>query len=255
MSVSPRRRIDGQVQDEIEAKARDGWTPTQIVGHLKEKAKEEPKYHPPDPRTIRGIVKDVRLSDTSGAWSITDSESEDARIVLDYLSDTTECLHVDYSTYVNFSHIGTLSRAEAEWVVRLNKVAPGASSTIIGTLKNQYMSRKAKGITDTTDLDAYLAFRPWESSDRLKLYKRAVWLDLVPMVPRWEVLVEELSAGKDHDPRFTGTTLGIDESEKDICARYRGGEALDSIADRYDMHPLDVDKILQRRRAKGGGNQ
>ena len=247
MSVSPKkRRIDGQVQDEIEAKARHGWTPKQIVGHLKEKAQKEPKYHPPDPRTIRDIVKDVRLSDTSGAWSITDGEPEEARIVLDFLAD--EMLEDPY-------WIRALSRAEAEWVVRLSRVAPGASSTIICTLKNQYMSRKAKGIAHTRDLDTYLAFRPWESSDRLKLYKRAVWLGFVPMVPPWEALVEELSAGKDYDPRFAGTVNGIDEFERDICARYRGGEALDSIADRYDVHALDVHEILQRRRAKGGGNQ
>jgi hypothetical protein len=206
---------------------------------------------PPEIRTIRGIVKDVRASDTSGVWAITDSEPEDARVVLDFLADTTEYLHVDYSTYVNFSSIGTLSKAEAEWVIRLSKIAPGASSTLIATLKNLYMSRQAKSIADTRDLDAYLAFRPWESSDRMKLYKRAVRLNLVPMVPRWEVLIEEISRGEGCDPRFTATAAYIIwEFEKDICKRYKEGESLDSISARYDVHALDIEEILQLHRAK-----
>jgi hypothetical protein len=210
-------------------------------------AHDKPKYRPPDVRTIRAIVKDVVLSDTSGRWSVTDGEPEDARLILNFLADTTD---------EDLSQIGTLSKAEAEWVTRLSKVAPGASSTVIATLKNLYMSREAKNIADTRDLDAYLAFRPWESSDRLKLYKRAVQLNLVPGVPRWEVLIDEISGTEGFDPRFTtGTTLGMYEFERDIRRRYKGGESLDSISDHYGVHVEDIDEILKRHRARKGGEK
>lgn len=240
-----RRNIDGDLQDQIEVLARRGWTPAQIDKHLDKKIKEGGK-DPPDIRTIRGIVKDVQSSDTSGRWSIIDSEPENARTILDFLAGCTD----DYP-----SPIGTLSKAEAEWVVRLSKAAPGASSRIIATLMHLYMSRQARGIADVSDLDGYLAFRPWESSDKLRLYKRAVVLDIVPMVPPWEVLVEDISRGEFSDPRFIGTTLGIYEFEKDICKRYKGGESLDSIADRYDVHVKDIDEILRCHRAKEGGEK
>ena len=50
--------MDGEVQDEIRAKVRAGWAPTQIRRHLQEKAVGDARYRPlPDIRTIRAVAK------------------------------------------------------------------------------------------------------------------------------------------------------------------------------------------------------
>ena len=245
MTIRRRRGLGGELQDEIEARARQGWSPAEIHGHLSAEILKG-KKDPPDIRTIRGIVKEVKESDTSGTWSIVDCEPEEGRIVLDFLADCTDECPTPF---------GTLSKTEAEWVVRLRKLAPDASHRVIETLMHQYLSRLARGRRHFRDLDAYLAFRPWESSCRLREYKRSVILRLVPRVPRWEVLIQELSKAERFDPRFSGTGDEVDAFEVDITKRYEEGEPVDSIADRYDVHALDVNEILQRRRAKGGGNQ
>ena len=233
----------GELQDEIEARARQGWTPAQIHRHLSERIPQGAK-DPPDIRTVRDIVKDVKKSDTSGTWEIVDSEPEEGRIVLDFLADRTD----EYPT-----PFSTLSKTEAEWVVRLSRLASKASHRVIETLMNQYLSRLARGSKYFRDLDAYLAFRPWESSHRLRLYKRSVFLRLVPQVPGWEVLVQELSMKERFDPRFTGTDLEVEEFESEIIRCHEGGESVESIADLYDVHVLDIHGILRRSRAAQGG--
>jgi hypothetical protein len=227
-----RSNIEGTIQDYIEAKARAGWSPAQISKDLGVKS--------PDIRTIRKIVKEVVSSDTSGRWSIAESESEDIRLVLDVLAGCME----NHSSAIGYNNY--LTKSQAEWVIKLSKAAPGANARIIATLVHLYMSRAAKGIVDNSDLDAYLAFKPWQSSDSMRLYKRTVSRGLVPEAPWWRILVEEVSKAEHLDPRFTGNADAVGEFENDIYERSNNGESLESIADVYDIHPEDVNDIIRK---------
>ena len=234
-----RSNIDGDIQEEIDAKARSGWLPAQILKYL-EDTYGKVENVPRDIRTIRRRVKAVRSSDTSGRWSMVDCEPEDARIVLDVLAGCME----NHSTMIGNSNYFTIN--QAEWVIKLSKAAPGANARIIATLVHLYMSRVAKGIVDNSDLDAYLAFKPWHSSDSMRLYKRTVSRGFVPEVPWWRILVEEESKAEHLDPRFTGDAEAVGEFENDIYERSNNGQSLKSIADVYDIHPEDVDDISRK---------
>ncbi len=238
-----KRRIDGDIQEKIEAKAMDGWTPSQILKYLDGELAEDDKGRlPPDIRTIQRIVKEVAIPDTSGTWSITDNEGEDARLVLDILAANI----VSKQGFMYPDMKRKFTKAEAQWIIRLRKAAPDAPAKIIILLFQLYMRREAKGITDTADLDGYLAFTPWRDKDCLRLYKRVVVNGWIPKVPLWFSMVDTLYQTGPFDPRFTESDDYIREFEKDICEQSKKGTPPKDIADIYNMHPEDVEDIIRK---------
>jgi hypothetical protein len=230
--------MDGDIEDDIWAALRAGWSPTQVFNYIDKKLDKEGR-HSPDIRTIRRMATEIAPIKTSDRWSMVDCDPEDARLVLDFLAG---CM-AEHTTFIGYNNY--LSKEEAKWVIKLSKAAPGASPRIISALVTLYTARVANEIADTTDLDAYLAFKPWEKTEYLALYKRTVARKMVPMVPMWAILVVEISPKKLVDPRFSDNKAALLEFEEDICKRKQSGESPDAIADIYEIHRDDVDEIIR----------
>ncbi len=237
------RNTARDIQEEIETKAMAGWPPAQIRKDLERRLKKENRQaeilHP---RTIQRIAKEVAVPDTSGIWSITDNEGEDARLVLDILAANI----VSKQGFMYPDMKRKFTKAEAQWIIRLRKAAPDAPAKIIILLFQLYMRREAKGITDTADLDGYLAFTPWRNKDCLRLYKRIVVNGWIPKAPLWFSMVDSLYPPGPFDPRFTESEEDIREFEKDIYEQSKRGSSPKDIADIYDMHPQDVEDIIHK---------
>jgi len=241
-----RRNIDGDIQDYIEEKAMDGWTAAQITKKLTISLELKGRGDElPDKRTIQRVVRDKAYPDTSGNWSIADSAPEDARLVLDVLAHHIESFHSI------LAYCRSFSKEEAEWIIRLRKAAPDAPPRVITILMHLYMSRKAEGITDETDLNGYLALTPWKDRDCLRRYKHVVAKESISKVPVWSILVDELYTGGLFDPRFSGSATAVKEFEEDVYARSKRGDGLDIIADMYNIHPDDINDIVKKYE-KGG---
>ena len=170
---------------------------------------------------------------------MSDSEPEDARLVLDVFAKGFED---DY----HFS----FTKALAKWIIRIKKMAPDADSNTVFFLALLYFAKEEGAIIDTKALDGYLAFTPWKEDRKyLRLYKRAVATKFVPQVPMWSVLVNELFETVLFDPRFTGSADDITEFERDVLERSKSGSSTDSIeviANLYEMHPDDVKDIIRK---------
>jgi hypothetical protein len=242
-----KRYIDGDIQDEIEAKALDGWGPSQIFRHLEKKLEADVKHrYPPNVRTIQRIVQDMVVPDTTGEWSITDNEGADARLVLDIMAANI----VSKQGFMYPDMKRKFTKGEAQWIIRVRKAAPDAPAKIIWTLAQLYIRKERKGITDTADLDGYLAFTPWRDKDCFRLYKRVVAKGWMPKVPLWFSMVDTLCSPGPFDPRFTESENDIREFEKDICEKTKKGISPKDIAVIYKMHPEDVEDIIHKQ--KGG---
>ena len=167
-----RRDLSGPMQKWIEDKALvEGWTPKQIFDYIDklkpadlEKFLEELKAdYPPPIHTIQRIVKDVTIRDTSGPWSATDSPPEDARLILDVLANM-----------IAFQGVRRVfTKAEAAWILRVRKMAPGLRLADVFNVARSYMLAESKG-ESTQGLDAVLAFKPWENKNRADNYMHAL---------------------------------------------------------------------------------
>ena len=173
------RRIDADVASGIEFLARRGYNAGAIRHHLQKESERGTGDAPPDIRTIRSIAKRVKRPVTEAVWRITSSTPEDARIVLTFLADCSLTKHP-----IPF---GALTMVKAEWVIRITKLAPELNAEAVDYLSDEYLSRGARGITDTRDLDGYLAFRPWADpdGDDNRQYDSAVERGVIPVfIPR-----------------------------------------------------------------------
>jgi hypothetical protein len=125
--------------------------------------------------TIRRIVSDMTIPDTSGTWSPAnkDTAPEDLRTILDVLA------------WISLDTKGkktTLTKAEVEWILRIAKAAPNAGSRVIWRVVQRYMLAEAKGESSEA-LDTYLAFKPWESENRFRNYNHLAsygWIKEAP---------------------------------------------------------------------------
>ena len=166
-----RRNMDAALQRWIESEAHLGFSPAEIDRRMRAEPQFFKKDDLPSLRTIRRVVNDVRIEDPSGTWGIKDADAEDARLVLDTLA------------YVILETQGkkcTLTITEAEWVLRVRKVAPDASPHTVWRLAREYMRLESRGIADSAPLDQYLAFKPWKSANGFANYSMAVDQGWIP---------------------------------------------------------------------------
>jgi len=150
------------MQDWIEAKALDRWTPKQIFDYLDalrgdklDKFLEEHQADALPPLyTIQRIVKDMTVVDTSDAWRMDDKDTkpEDLRLILDILTDVIES---------SYGEKLTLTKAEVAWIVRISKAAPTAPSWLVWRLVQLYLLYESQG-RSTKDFDIFVAYKPWE---------------------------------------------------------------------------------------------
>ena len=182
------RRIDGDIQDEITALAiTTDWTPAQIYREIGERDQSRVSR-----RTVERIVKENRVKDETGPWLMKETDGEDARLILNVLAGV-----MTWSK----GYRQSITKAEAEWILRISKAAPGLSTRNIWLVAATYRSRDHRG-ADTTDLDAYLSFMPWLDEEALSRYKSAVKSGWIKATNMWHDLVEAPPPGQAFDMPF-----------------------------------------------------
>lgn len=169
MATRRRRYLDADVQGAIEARAIDGLTPSQVLRDLE----RQPQYarRLPTLRTVQRIVKEAP-KDQSAPWSLADSDGEDARLIL----ETWQAAITTGMRRIN------ITNAQAEWVLKIRKAAPGLSPYYVWLLAGDYRARAQRG-ENTEALDLFLAFRPWRDLDSRAWYEVAVQEGWVPKQP------------------------------------------------------------------------
>lgn len=173
-----RRNMEPLLQRYIERMARGGrHSPADIFRKMQESEQFAHIDKLPSLRTVENVVKAVVMRDKTGPWSVADSAPEDARIILDVLADAIAV----WGEYV-------FNKAEAAWVLKIAKLAPGLRHIDLLELAQLYLLAEGKG-ESTEGLDAYLAFMPWKSKNRFENYKYALeqgWIKEVPEIEwRW----------------------------------------------------------------------
>lgn len=129
------RRIDLEVQMKIEELAREGGGAKQIADALANSVSPDKV---PTAKTIQRVIRDVVQLDTSGSWRLADedTDSKDAFFLLPVLAQH-----------------GTLTRAEAAWVVRLRRAMPKLPGVVALFLARVYRSWEyQRRSTDALDL-------------------------------------------------------------------------------------------------------
>jgi hypothetical protein len=157
---APIRRLSGPVQSLVEELALEGFAPAQIERELTEKG-IRPAFQP-SRRTLQRIVQAVRVKDRSGPWSLGDAVDDEADLVLPVLR-----------AYLNLTSLRTvqgkrdlfITKAEARWIVKVARAAPDLHVFDKYRLAVAYLARETRGQA-TYDLDALLAFQPWDDSPR-----------------------------------------------------------------------------------------
>jgi len=177
-----RRNMSPELQKRIEEKAASGYSATDIYRELVESGPENlPKL-----RTVQNVVKAKELPDESGPWSVANKDKygafldtpEDARIILDVLADVI----------IQSGRKRAFTMNEAKWVLRIRKLAPDISCGSVWDLARSYMVAENK--EDPTEAtDAYLAFKPWMSKNRLEHYEYALKVGYIKEDPDrpWEL--------------------------------------------------------------------
>ncbi len=142
-------QIERELRATVEAIARrDGWDSWQV----------------PSRRTIQRIFRRTKPSDSSGAWRIEDSPPDDARVLLDFLAELITSTE---------GRIAGITRREADWILRLRRLGPPVATAETLHLARHYATLRELG-KSTADLDTFLAFAPWLSSENLEAYFAAI---------------------------------------------------------------------------------
>lgn len=158
--MTPKRRIGGELQTKIEGWALDGLSTTQIEALLDEE--RIPPSLQPSRRTIQRIVQAAQLVDQSGPWSLSDAKGDEAQYVLSALR---AYLNITAKTKPRPDRPWFITKAQARWVVRVARAAPGLDNVNVYRIARAYLAREARK-KHAYDLDAMLAFTPWDDTVR-----------------------------------------------------------------------------------------
>lgn len=155
-----RRRIGRDIQQYIEGGTLTGWTPPEI----REALRGIPQFNGrvPTLRTVQRIAKEFVPSDESGPWTFNEADPDDAALVLPVLAEVIERTK---------GHRTEMTRAVAEKVARIRRVAPDLHLWVAYSLAVAYLAKEG---TKTDDLDAFLAFAPWRGDENMKRHQHAV---------------------------------------------------------------------------------
>ena len=158
--MSPQRRFDGEIQDQIGVLFLKGWSAAQIERQLQ---LDFPEHRVPSSRTIQRVVKSLQEDDSSdepadSEWSMANARGDEAQIVLPVLRAV-----VQESQGRRLS----ISIREAEWIVKVLRAAPGLPPWPAYVLATKYMQREARGAQNLM-LDLSLAFQVWTGMEAVR---------------------------------------------------------------------------------------
>lgn len=162
------RNTRTEIQGFIREMYRQGKTAAEIYREIVKPGVFDYIEDLPSKRTVEYIVNDLVVQDSTGPWSVADNDPEDASIILDILAELT------LSAYRKHG----FTKHEAAWVLRLRKLAPDMDGSTIWKFAQSYIlaeSKESKGEPSAMEaLNAYFAFMPWKSQNRLENYKWAI---------------------------------------------------------------------------------
>ena len=167
---------------------------------------------PNSSRTFERIVRDARIEDRDGKWSLGDSEnSASARAVLDVLAALVTWSE-GQRMYV--------TKGEARWIAKIQKVASVLLPLDSWWIAVEYLRREAAG-QGTQDLDALLALIPsWSDDTGTKQSEETFAF----FQSRWpETLITFLYAAGDHRGIAHSPDLPRDSSGSLLTLRYNIG--------------------------------
>ena len=124
----------------------------------------------PSLRTVERKVNEYRGKLDSETWALEDGPADEIRHLLD-------AMRTSYA-----SGQGPLALGDATWLVRIHKAAPDLPMDKALDLARFYRARSGRD-EPTADLDAYLAFCPWENGVRARQYWALVAEGTVPNAP------------------------------------------------------------------------
>jgi hypothetical protein len=157
----------------------EGHGATQIYRELERLGLLDHPHSPLTQRTVQRRVSALKRRDTSGPWSFTDADPDEARLVLDVLLDTHQW--TDGRVW--------LSKEVAHWVTRVRSASP-AIPLAWAYLFGLHYQRCAEH-EDCRYLDLLLAAMPWEA-DRWTFEQ---WMHFIDMSPAPEKLLSLLLLG------------------------------------------------------------
>lgn len=187
-----RTRLPLLIQREVENLALKGYSPKQILDYLNGHEKLQQTFsdylkdHPLQLRTVQRIVASLTPRDTSAPWTLKDADPGDARSILDMLAWL-----IEYTE----GRKTTVSKAEAEWILRLAKAAPDLPAQMVWNLTRAYLLA-GEDEAKLAEIDHLVAFAPWRGKDGTARYNAALdkgWLDL-PLPAAVLVFLEALEA-------------------------------------------------------------
>ena len=156
-----RRNLDNDLERWIEDKARLECTPAEIYRHMQLEPQFNERENLPSLRTIQRVVEDSITKDTTATWTIgsvkVDVQNislDDARLILDILRSVF---------LLTRGRKRSFTIKEAQWVLKVAKLAPGLFHETIWTMVQNYMYNEAEGI-DNENLDIEVALDSLASS-------------------------------------------------------------------------------------------
>ena len=163
---------DGDVSEFIRALVHREWSPPQI--HKELKRQERFSERVPSLRQIQRLKAKLSASAPSSPWSLMDGNGEaDSVLVLPVLAAVIE---------ETKGRKTGLTKAEAESITRIRRVAPDCDHWYAYVLARLYLLREQAKMP-SADIEAYLAFAPWRGTQEAQAYQQALeegWVSNVP---------------------------------------------------------------------------
>lgn len=151
-----RRNVDADVLAEIQVQA---LIPNVNAAGIQRTLESDERFRArvPSIRSVQDIVRELSVTDASGAWTLSDATEDEASLVLPVLR----------ALLIDGTGPARVSKDEAKWVVRVQRAKSGLPAMGIYLLARMYLIRDRNHET-VDDLDKLLALQPWAASDRLK---------------------------------------------------------------------------------------
>lgn len=179
--LNRKRRIDPDVLDEIENLYLRGFAAAAIHRELKRifPSPPAPPGKVPSVRTVQTEVKHLAERADLTAWTVATEEGPEAPFLLEVFRWVLESTN---------GHRRQLTEREADMLKRIYRAAPDIDIHYAYPLARAYLELVRQG-EPTTDLDGFLAFRPWEGegaeSQPVTDFVNAIekeWIGASPMV-------------------------------------------------------------------------